>query len=536
MCVLAACIAASASARAARHTDSALDAVPTGLKPTTTHLSQILALHKDDGALTTVIEDWAFTDTGVSGTEHLERSGENYRSRIVTGPISNAYGQLDGKRWHQDANGITMTTSDIDDISFTAIRVREDAADPKNDVSVAGETSGAAPAYVLRVKRDGYRHPEWIYYDASTGDIVRVDYVAGKHRVSERYDDFRTVDGVRQAWHVHDAYDDPTFDDDWHLTAFHGQSASLPSTDFAPPPNAPHISTVASGALLQGQITDDGATIVRLTIGGRGVDFELDSSAPKSYIDMGLADDLHLPDFGHARRLHDGTRLAFDTVLPDADAGPIHFHNLTLLATDVAYRPNPHTRVVGILGYDFFAANVLHVNYVNRTLEVLPANRVVGEHPIAGALELPLTLDNGVPYVPMMIGDAITKNVVLGSDLPYTMVFGPYLEAHASQFVTPNGQHPYVASVPFADESSYGQKIHIYLTRTPTLRFANADYSNLAIIGTNFPYDPYGRNVDAIIGLDYLSYFDLYFDFPHGRMFVQPNMWFYRTFNKDKHA
>ncbi|HVA26886.1 MAG TPA: hypothetical protein VNF68_01835, partial [Candidatus Baltobacteraceae bacterium] len=103
---------------------ASLDAPPANLVPSTARLGDVLRKHTDSTG-NAIVEDWSFTDTGVSGTEHLERSGTNYFSRIVTGDLVERFGQIDGKRWHQDYNGITTSTSQVEDRSFLGILVNE---------------------------------------------------------------------------------------------------------------------------------------------------------------------------------------------------------------------------------------------------------------------------------------------------------------------------------------------------------------------------------------------------------------------------
>lgn len=432
---LAASLISLMAAPAWAQRDSKLDAPPAGLVPTTARLADILAAHDKvaNAHLThdTVTIDWSFVDTGLNGTEHLERSGTDYHSRITTGAYTEEFGQQNGKRWHLDQNGFTSPSSDLDDRSFLAVRVLEDAADPKNDVTVLGQTTDAKLAYVLQVKRPGYQHPEWIYYDAASGNIVRVETIEGKHRIVGTYDDFRTVDGVTQAWHVHDAWWDSALDDDWHITSFRAGMAIAPST-FAMP-----AGVAAPGVAVREKLPVqfvDGYVIIRLKVGDRGLDFELDSSQAQSLIDRGVADQLQLPTFGQSTRLTTGAPWDYWTRIPNADAGPVHLHNFAVVATDFAYNPSFSTKVVGVLGYDFLASNVVRIDYVNSTVEVIPNKDFASAAPVPKGLDLPFKLDDGVPLVPMQIGSTFTDRVIVNCDLPITLVFGPFVAAHSDEF------------------------------------------------------------------------------------------------------
>jgi len=503
--------------------------------PTTARLRDILAAHEKaanlkSAALKTIVEDWQFVDSGLHGTEHLERSGLDYHSRIVTSAYTEEFGQSGQHRWHRDRNGNTSPTSDLDDTSFIAVRVLEDAADPKNDVTVAGQTTGDKPAYVLQVKRPYYRHPEWIYYDAASGNVVRVEYFQGSDRIVSTYDDFRTVDGVTQPWHVHDAWWDRALDDDWHIVSFHAGAPIAPGT-FAQPANTMATNAALTRDALQAQFFAL-MPVIRLKIGDRGLDFELNSAEPRSFIDRDVAAQLNLPTYGQATQLTTGDPWEYWTRIPDADVGPVHLHDFAIMATTFRFNPSWSTKVVGVLGYDFFASNVVHVDYANKTVEVIPEKMFAGDKPVQGGIELPFQLDDGVPFVPMQIGTAYTDRVIVNCAEPFTYVFGPFADAHADQIQEVHSQGRSRRFVPFADEGAYGTEADVWVSQVSDLLFSIADYQNLMILTTNFPYGTSGKGVDAMVGNDYLHFFDLYFDYPHNRFIVRPNKWFYETFKK----
>jgi hypothetical protein len=513
--------------RAARpDTDPALDVPPAGLVASKVTLSQVLAAHDKAnqpaaGSRDTVVERWSFTDSGLAGTEVLQRSGSNYRSTLAAGPFVDRYGQIQDIRWHQDDNGFTSVTTQIDARSFYAVRVLEDAADPKNDVTVAGQTTGERPAWVLRIKRSGYRHPEWVFYDEANGQVVRVEYVGSKRRNVETYDDFRNSGGIVRSWHMHDTDGRPELDDDWTLDSIQ-RGVTLPDSTFAMPPYHPTVSAVTAATAIPDRRTGWG-NIVRVNVKGRGLDFLLDSAAGVSTIDRNVAHDLGLPDYGQTTRLKDGHIVNYRTMLADADVGGIHLHDFALQTEDFAWNPDEKTRIVGELGYDFFAANVLHFDNVNGTLEALPAAAFTAPVPVPGGVDVPIQLDDGVPLVPMYIGNTLTNNVVLDTALPLSLISGTFALNHPADVVDMSrGSHNH-AMVPFADDNSYGIRAETWYARSPTLQFAISNYTDKLVIAANFPFLIHDKEVDGFVGIDYLRYYDLYFAYPYGRLIVKPN-------------
>jgi len=406
----------------------------------------------------------------------------------------------------------------------------EDAADPKNDVSLAGQTTGAAPAYVVKVSVSGEKHPEWIFFDASTYRVVRVEYVNGKHRIAMTFDDFRTTDGVTQPWHVHHYTWVPEYDDDWHMTSYKAGGA-VAKSEFAQPADPVAVPSTLSGPL-PAQFPYRGTVIVRLTIGGRGYDFEIDPSERSSFIDYDIARSLDLPTFGKTIRLSTGENVAFDTYIPDADLGPIHLHNFPVHATRVAWPPDEVTKIVGTLGYDFLISNIIHIDYVHNVAEVLPSSAMpAGKVPIAHALDIPIQFDDGALLVPMAIGDGFTEHALFNAEFRHSVVFGDFVDAHADTLRGSVADHT-TTFVPFADNASYGRNVDTWIVRTNILSFANLNLANVALTATEESYDD--RKIDAIVGFDYLQFYDIYFDYPHGRLLLVPNELFYKLTGKTK--
>lgn len=518
--------------------DAALDAPPQNLRATTTSLADILAAHekargKVDARDTTVVENWQFVDSGMAGTETLERSGTNYHSRIVQGPFVEEYGQFNGARWHEDANGFVMPTSDIDERSFYANRVLEDASDPKNDVTVLGETQGDAPAYVLKVSRPGYKHPEYVFYDKKNAQVVRIESARSGQRIVQTYGGFRSDGDTVRAYHVHDSDGRPELDDDWTLqSVIH--PPNIPDTQFQMPPFRHTVSSVSAATQIPAQFFWGDGIVVRMTVNGRGYDFLLDSMSPTSRIDRGVAEALRLPTFGQTTRLSNGKPVWYQTLVPDADVSGIHLHDFVVQAGNIAFDPTENTRIVGVLGYDFLASNVLHVDFIGGRLEALPLSDFAGADPVADAVDLPYSIDDGETLVRLGMGQTITDRAILDISIPWTMVLGSFVEDHPEDVQNlPDDKRKHATGIsPFADEGTYGVKMDFWTSVVQNVRFGNLQYPKADVVTTNFPIVLHDKPVDAIVGVDVLKFYDLYFDYPYGRIILKPNALFFKTFKK----
>jgi hypothetical protein len=519
--------------------DASLDAPPANLKPAPVHLAALLAAHdaavgvRTAGIADTVVEDWRFTDSGISGTEHLERAGTDYHSKLLEGPFVEEYGQHNGERWHRDYNGFVSPTTTIDETSFIAERVLEDAADPKDDASVLGVTQSTNPAYVVQVKIPGDLHPEWVFYEVSTSQIVRVEQVEGTHRLVNTYDDFRATDGVTSAWHIHDSDGRTQLDDDWVRTSM-AIGGHVDQTQFAQPPSAPHTASYQQGFQVPVTMYDDGTIIIRVTVNGRGLDMMLDTATPENIIDEQVARELGLPTYGHVDRLSNGDNVAFETTIPLCSIGNTTTTNLAVDAEPFNFQWTEHTKVVGVLGYDFLAGNVFKIDYWNGTLSLIAPSAFASENPVPGGITVPIELDNGTPFIQLGIGNSVSTNAVLANESDRTIVFGNFVNAHNDDFTNYGDGKHHQDQVPFADNGSFGRTIEAWAALADHLRFGSGDYQQVLVVASSYPlhYSP-DRAVDAMLGFDVLRFFDLYIDYPHNRFIVKPNQLFFKVFHRN---
>lgn len=533
ICVPAIAIAFfSALAPALAAGNPALDAPPPGLVPTTEHLATILAAHEAAvGRRTgpnTVIEDWRFTDTGISGTLHLERSGSDYHSRITKGPFTEEYGQQNGHRWHRDYNGFVSPTTETDDFTFYAQYVDEEAADPKNDASVAGMTQGSDPAYVVKVQVPDAQHPEWIFYDAATSLIQHVELVIDGDRVSRDYSDYRATNGITSAWHVHDHFPlEPELDDDYVRTSMQA-GVAIDASQFAPPASTPGTPYSSVGVTLPAQMYNDGTIILRMMVDGRGLDMMLDTGVGEDIIDEDVARQLNLPAFGQSTRAANGHDISFETIIPISTIGPLVRANLAIDAEPFTFQWYNHTEVVGVLGYDFLANNVLKIDYDNATVQVLPVAQFNSDDPVDGGKSYPLDFDDGIPFISIGVGDASSDNTLLENEIDHSIFFEAFLAAHPELFTNKGDAQD--LDLPFANNRTFGQRVSSWATAPSDVHFGLVDFQQPLVGATNYPlYFSNDRPVDAAIGFDFLKFFDLYLDYPHGRFIVKPNQLFFRA-------
>ena len=132
----------------------------------------------------------------------------------------------------------------------------------------------------------------------------------------------------------------------------------------------------------------------------------------------------------------------------------------------------------------------------------------------------------------MGIGSAVTPHALMSTSMPFTMVFDSFVAAHPDDVRDTSGKKHGEGVVPIADKGSYGMKVAYWNALVSHLRFAIGDYQQVGVETTNAPLVLRNQPVDAVLGGDYLQFYDVYFAFPYGRIIVKPNALFFKTFKK----
>ncbi|MEO6836563.1 MAG: aspartyl protease family protein [Candidatus Tumulicola sp.] len=516
----------TATALAAGKDDAALDVPPSGLAPPTAKLADVLAAHDKAigaptaGAKNTVVEEWTFSDSGMAGTERLERADLNYHSRITEGPFVDRYGQYQGTRWHQDANGFTTETSQIDARSFYAVRVLEDAADPKNDVTMLGDSTGAHPAWVLQIKRSGYRHPEWIFYDKVTAQVVRVEFVGSRHRIVETYDDFRTTQGLTEPWRIHSSDGFSTNDDDETLQSL-AIGGPVDAADLAVPARGtPLLKLDAPSVTVPVTIAGD-RIVIPVRMGGHTVDFIVDSGADGIVIDTDVVEALNIKQYGRTTNETAGTYVESAVVLPKMMIGALTLENVHAISLPFVAWTDAGTPIAGLLGFDFIADVVWHVDYLHGTMEALnPAGFI----PPKNARAFAVTFDDRVPTLGASIAGINATALVVDTGADRSTLFSAFAQAHVGRISDQGLGTAMQAAFPFVDDFyGVGGKVDFRPVQAGPFVFGPWTFPKwLFYVTQNAPSFEI-EDYDGLIGQDFLRNFDLYLDYPHSKIYLAPN-------------
>jgi len=529
------------------------DTPPAGIEPAGVPLSQVLKAYDAaagallPGVANTRVEHWTYTDAGLKGSETLVRSGQDYYARVLEGAYVEEFGRFIGKGWHRDRNGVVSEMSSIDYGSLAMlvfVQGLHDAQDPKNDAKVLGQVAAPCVCYVVSVKYPGDRHPEYVYYDKSSGLVDRTEHVIDDTKITTDYADYRTTKGLVEPWHVHVSTGDALRDTDFQR-ADATLGVSVDPVQFAPPHSTYGFASY-SGALTlpikvlwdDNFLKFDGQSaysvyrapnvVVRMVINGRGLDFALACGKARSYIDWDVAQQLGLTSQNQNIRDKNGDPISFETLIPQASIGGLTLSNFAVRAVPFHYHLGNETKIVGVLGYDLLSSGVFTVDFVNEKLTLAPAAQFDGPIVDPKALVLPLTFDDGLPYTVTAISGHPSTRMLVDNDFDYSVIFGSFLDRYPDAVQDVNGKAHADATLPFADAHSYGSDAQVWQAVLPRFDFAGAHFLNFRMIADSD--NAAADDTDAVVGGDVLRFYDMTFDYAHARVILKPNAWFYKVY------
>ncbi|HXM18917.1 MAG TPA: hypothetical protein VN934_08885, partial [Candidatus Tumulicola sp.] len=382
---------------------------------------------------------------------------------------------------------------------------------------------------------------EWLFYDRQTWLIDKAIRVVEDERATVAFDDYRATKGLKQPWHLH--YHSGGFDFDFvrHSLTIGG---SVDPAPFAMPKSTFAFAKFSGDTALPARVLTDRtfvfggwltivnptpSIVIRVMVNGRGLDFGVSAAQPDSLIDLDVARELGLSSFGQL--LHAGGEdLSYDTMLGEARIGGLTLHDFALRATRFQYQETYQTKIVGMLGYDVLSAGVLKVDYVNGSVVLSPAESFNADSPIPGASTLLVEFDSGFPFFKGVINGHESSDILLDNDFDESIIFGGFAQRFPESVPELyTGKEKAKASIPFADSRRFGSEVLVWTASVPEIRWGPAHFFDLHIVSSTLPIRRGGHNVDAVMGGDLLAFFDLYFDYPHGRVLLKPNSVFHKT-------
>ena len=464
---------------------------------------------------------YAFHDGGLDGTEREVWSGEDYRFDLAVGPFSTAEGRYQGQRWITNENGYTLLKRGVHQRAEANVRALE-KADPGDDVRMLGRLRAPADVYVLRVAPADGRE-ERRFYDASTLRLVRRETQYLNQLVVSRYEDYRTAGGVTMAYRTTISDGHPENDAVWTITDLKVGGPVLKAEIDVPGSRRIPVGMPAGVASvrLPARVDEWGRVIVRMTVNGRGLDFQLDSGAAGIVLDRDVARQLGLRTYGRWSNTVAGTFTSSRAIIPKAEIGPIVMNDLVVDALSFSYENDARTRVVGLLGFDFIAGCVVKIDYDHGTVDAIDATSFV---PPNDGMILDAVLDDQVPLVGMVVNKAIGEHFIFDTGADDVVVFSGFAKKHPEAVDDHSPQKNISRSFNLVQASGVGGKLAMRPVMLAEMQLANVhyqDFLSMVMLGNQAAFE--GEDQDGLIGAALIRAFDVYLDYGNSRVVLVPN-------------
>ncbi len=521
LAVATAAVVALLPALAGADVSGLTDAQPAGIQPPAISLRTALAAYRRalgvraPGTPETLIEHRSVNDGNTTGFESIVRSGDDERIDETIGSTSTSSGSLGGRDWSMNANGEVVIEQGIHravEIDRAAVRAAI-GAQAVRGVTLLGRISQPIDAYVIKVDPPG-GVLEYLYIDAHTWVLDANVLSYADHADRYTYDDYRSTLGLSQPWHIHLSIDDvrrgeylQSHEVDTHVNDVR-VGAPVDPREIAIPQTRSIVSFGQPRSTLPGKIIGD-RVILPLQIGARTVNLQLDSGAAGIFVDDGIIQALGYPSTDK------------DATVPSMTVGGLAMHNVHVTTLPFADLADAETPVAGLIGFDFIDSVVLHVDYANGSVEAIDPQTFT---PPAGAVTIPVTLDDMVPAIAAGIGSASHLRFLVDTGADSSVLFPSFASAHPEALAQSAIGAEMEASFPFVGAfGAVGGLVQYEAVETGPLNVAQWTFAtwpfNLTHNASTFEMEDY----DGILGQDFLRYYDLYLDYPHGRILLAPN-------------
>jgi len=266
---------------------------------------------------------------------------------------------------------------------------------------------------------------------------------------------------------------------------------------------------------------ENGAIIVRMSINGRGLDFQLDSGSSGIALDPSVAHQLGLKTFGQRSRTIAGTFEASSAIVPQMRIGSLTLDNVKIDCLPFDYEMDRQTRVVGLLGYDFFAGAVVKIDYDAGTVDAFDPTSFVP--PVAGVYRVPMNLDDSVPTVKATVGTSDADDFIVDSGSIFVVVFQTFSKAHPADLPPVSYTIADKTYFPLITAQGVGG---LFSLQPVTIKHFSVgdvldDFQAYDIADSVQEFQ--GEDDDGLLGYQFLRYFDVYFDYKDSVMILQPN-------------
>lgn len=451
-----------------------------------------------------------YRGTSSSGTQTTFVRGNDEREIDNDGTFTTQSGTYKGDAWHQNENGHTVI----------------EQPDPGEATTEATTTTVArvstpVDAYVIAtLTANGYGSKE--YVDPQTFYVLRYESIRPSGTTTTVYGPRKTF-GARhlaESWHVHD--ESTKIDTDYTLTEY--AAGGITDDDVAVPDNRRTLVQFPAGqttVTLPSKFSRDGHVYVRLDVGGRGLDFTLDSGSYSIAINGDIARQLGLTVKNAAENnVNAGGFKTGDVIVPHVKVGSLAMDDVVMsIAPEDDDDPHASVRSVGLLGFDFIAELGITIDYEHHVVTAAKFGEYVPPA-IPQLRMLDIRLGTQTPFVTAQINGAVAERMTFDTGGGGTFLIFDYFARRHPEAIF-DDHHGGDKSQPITFYG-IGGEIDTRAYQIKDLRLAAIVFRDF--VGYRVLSDKaYSSSEDGIIGIDFISFFNVLLDYPNGHIYLWPN-------------
>lgn len=458
-------------------------------------------------AVDTIETSGTITGVGLRGTFHTWRAGDRERDEDSLGPRQETTLRVGDRIWRdsngnvQELTGVLLRHARTEDFVESGAFVHA----PDHVRFQGFGTIGARRTWNVEVRADG-GEPETLWIDAETGLPLRTEYIDGDGPTYIDLSDWRDVDGMQIAFRAVTTDGEHAFDT-VEQTASVKLGGTIDPALFAPLEGrrlkADGVQTVP--------LLDDGSRIACVVqVAGKGYGFLIDSGSGDVLLDSRVAQAAGIGEEG-ALEVRGAVRTGGLHVarLPHLGIGGGTLDDLVVSTLELGSEPG-RMHVDGILGYPFFAASIVQLDFANRVMRFGPP----GSFEPSGD-RIALDTDREIPEAVFRLDNTFDVPFIVDTgNSGGLLLYGPFIDAH-----------PALAPGLGSTASSYvgvGGTDRSYATRVRSLQLGTTTLNDQAadvIVAKN---GAFADRIDAgNVGLGLLRKFVVTFDYANHALYLQ---------------
>ncbi|HYW52811.1 MAG TPA: retropepsin-like aspartic protease [Dongiaceae bacterium] len=460
-----------------------------------------------DGPLPDAFRETAetVTSSGATTVEHRFRRGKDFRTTNNTGRFHTERGSFNGELWHMNDNGQVIV--DQPDPGR--------AAREQTTITVT-PVAKPVPGYLIAtLNAQGYGAKE--YVDGAAWRVVRREQIGVNGTIATTYDDVRADHGRTFAHRAHIENGYAHTSGDMRIVEY--VPGDVPPSELAIPPPRRALVTFPPGLTSVELPAKFGRShvYVRVNVGGRGLDFVLDSGAAGITIDATVARELGLPEYDKRSSVTAGRFTTARTIVPEMRIGPLVMRDVAVQELPHGWQTAPDVKEVGLLGFDFLAELGVTIDYEHERVAVVPSAAYV---PPTDPHTIPIDVrvGSGQPRATVSVNGAVGERWILDTGGAGTFLIFDYFARRYPDALRDRGggdqRERHLIGI--------GGAIPAKPYQIASLKLANMNFTDW--VGYRVEgHGAYAQNDDGVVGVEFLRLFTLGFDYANSRVYLVPN-------------